>query len=74
MGICGGRARRRAARRKGYLFREGASGRKGMYAVVVPSLDLIIVNRLDGDLTKREIHKSQISRMVEMVVAAAPAN
>jgi hypothetical protein len=45
-----------------------------MYAVVVPSLDLIIVNRLDGDLTKREIHKSQISRMVEMVVAAAPAN
>jgi hypothetical protein len=29
---------------------------------------------LDGDLTKREIHKGQISRMVEMVVAAAPAN
>ena len=74
MGICGGRATRRAAHRKGYFFREGASGRKGMYAVVVPSLDLIIVNRLDGDLTKREIHKSQISRMVDMVVAAAPAN
>jgi CubicO group peptidase (beta-lactamase class C family) len=51
-----------------------AEGHLGQYAVVVPSLDLIIVNRLDGDLTKREIHKSQISRMVEMVVAAAPAN
>ena len=51
-----------------------AEGHLGQYAVVVPSLDLIIVNRLDGDLTKREIHKSQISRMVDMVVAAAPAN
>jgi CubicO group peptidase (beta-lactamase class C family) len=51
-----------------------AEGHLGQYAVVVPSLDLIIVNRLDGDLTKREIHKGQISRLVEMVVAAAPAN
>jgi hypothetical protein len=29
---------------------------------------------LGWDLTKREIHKGQISRLVEMVVAAAPAN
>jgi hypothetical protein len=42
--------------------------------VVVPSLDLIIVNRLDGDMTKRTIHKRQMARMVEMVVAAAPRN
>jgi hypothetical protein len=41
--------------------------------VVVPSLDLIIVNRLDGNMTKRKIDKRQMSRMVQMVVAAAPA-
>src|SRR5580704_3292586 len=34
-----------------------AEGHLGQYAVVVPSLDLIIVNRLDGDMTKRTIHK-----------------
>jgi CubicO group peptidase (beta-lactamase class C family) len=51
-----------------------AEGHLGQYAVVVPSLDLIIVNRLDGDLTKRKINKRQISQMVQMVVAAAPAN
>jgi len=51
-----------------------AEGHLGQYAVVVPSLDLIIVNRLDGDMTKRTIHKRQMARMVEMVVAAAPRN
>jgi CubicO group peptidase (beta-lactamase class C family) len=51
-----------------------AEGHLGQYAVVVPSLDLIIVNRLDGDMTKREIHKRQMSRFVQMVVAAAPGN
>jgi CubicO group peptidase (beta-lactamase class C family) len=51
-----------------------AEGHLGQYAVVVPSLDLIMVNRLDGEMTKLEIHKRQISRLVEMVVAAAPAS
>jgi CubicO group peptidase (beta-lactamase class C family) len=51
-----------------------AEGHLGQYAVVVPSLDLIIVNRLDGEMTRREIHKRQIARLVEMVVAAAPAS
>jgi CubicO group peptidase (beta-lactamase class C family) len=51
-----------------------AEGHLGQYAVVVPSLDLIVVNRLDGEMTKRKIDKRQISRMVQMVVAAAPAN
>jgi CubicO group peptidase (beta-lactamase class C family) len=50
-----------------------AEGHLGQYAVVVPSLDLIVVNRLDGDMTKREIHKRQISQLVQMVAAAAPA-
>jgi CubicO group peptidase (beta-lactamase class C family) len=51
-----------------------AEGHLGQYAVVVPSLDLIVVNRLDGDMTKREIHKREISRLVELVVDAAPAS
>jgi CubicO group peptidase (beta-lactamase class C family) len=51
-----------------------AEGHLGQYAVVVPSLDLIIVNRLDGEMTRRTINKREISRLVEMVVAAAPAD
>jgi CubicO group peptidase (beta-lactamase class C family) len=51
-----------------------AEGHLGQYAVVVPSLDLIVVNRVDGDMTKRTVHKRQIARLVEMVVEAAPAN
>jgi len=51
-----------------------AEGHLGQYAVVVPSLDLIIVNRLDDRLTKRTIHKRQIAHLVRMVVDAAPKN
>ena len=40
--------------------------------MVVPSLDLIVVNRVDGDMTKREVHKREIARLVELAVAAAP--
>jgi hypothetical protein len=42
--------------------------------MVVPSLDLIVINHVDWDMTKRTVHKRQIARTVEMVVAAAPAN
>jgi len=51
-----------------------AEGHLGQYAVVVPSLDLIVVNRVDESMTKRKVNKRQISRLVEMVVAVAPAN
>jgi len=51
-----------------------AEGHLGQYAVVVPSLDLIIVNRVDEDMTKRTVSKRQMSQMVRMVVAAAPPN
>jgi len=51
-----------------------AEGHLGQYAVVVPSLDLIIVNRVDEKMTKRTVHKRQIAQMVRMVVAAAPAD
>jgi len=56
-------------------FPEGsfwAEGHLGQYAVVVPSLDLVIVNRLDGDMTKRVIHKRQIARLVYLVVTSSP--
>jgi CubicO group peptidase (beta-lactamase class C family) len=49
-----------------------AEGHLGQYAVVVPSLDLIVVNRVDGEMTKRKIDKRQISKLVATVAAAAP--
>lgn len=51
-----------------------AEGHLGQYAVVVPSLDLIVVNRVDGNMTKRNVDKREIARLMGMVVAAAPAN
>lgn len=51
-----------------------AEGHLGQYAVVVPSLDLIIVNRVDEKMTKRTVHKRQMAQLVKMVVAAAPTN
>jgi CubicO group peptidase (beta-lactamase class C family) len=50
-----------------------AEGHLGQYAVAVPSLDLIVVNRVDGEMTKRTVSKRQMSRLVRMVAAAAPA-
>jgi hypothetical protein len=41
--------------------------------VVVPSLDLIVVNRVDGELTKRTVSKRQVAHLVRMAVSAAPA-
>jgi len=49
-----------------------AEGHLGQYAVVVPSLDLIVVNRVDDSVTKRAVHKPEIAHLVHMVVEAAP--
>ena len=51
-----------------------AEGHLGQYAVVVPSRDLVIVNRLDGKMTKSKVSKRQIAHLVQLVVAAAPAD
>ena len=51
-----------------------AEGHLGQYAVGVPSLDLIVVNRVDETLTKRTIHKRQMAQFVRMVADAAPKN
>ena len=50
-----------------------AEGHLGQYAVAVPSLDLVVVNRVDGEMTKRTVSKRQVAHLVRMVVAAAPA-
>lgn len=49
-----------------------AEGHLGQFAVAVPALDLIIVNRVDSRLTKRTVSKSQMAHLVHMVVDAAP--
>jgi hypothetical protein len=75
--IYGGRATRPAAGSRKFLFHEDVSGLKaisGQYAVVVLSLDLIVVNRGDGDMTKSTVQKRQIAHLVQMVMEAAPAN
>jgi len=49
-----------------------AEGHHGQYAVVVPSLDLIIVNRVDEQRTKNKVSKRHMAHFVRMVVDAAP--
>jgi CubicO group peptidase (beta-lactamase class C family) len=54
-----------------------AEGHLGQYAVVLPSLDLVIVNRVvDGRRGERvaqiSVSKRQVAHLVELVVSAAP--
>lgn len=51
-----------------------AEGHLGQYAVVLPSLDLIVVNLTDERMTEHTIHKRQMAHLVRMVVDAAPRN
>ncbi len=48
-----------------------AEGHLGQYAVVVPSLDLIVVNRVDSDETRAHVDKRQMAQLVWLVVRAA---
>jgi CubicO group peptidase (beta-lactamase class C family) len=49
-----------------------AEGHLGQYSVVVPALDLVIVNRVDSDMTKRTVGKREMAHLVRLVVEAAP--
>jgi CubicO group peptidase (beta-lactamase class C family) len=51
-----------------------AEGHLGQFAVVVPGKDLVIVNRVDGEETKRVVSKSQMAKLLRLVLEAAPAN
>jgi CubicO group peptidase (beta-lactamase class C family) len=56
-----------------YVFPPGSfwlEGHLGQYAVVVPSHDLIVVVRVEGDHPRKEIHKSEMAKLVKMVVEA----
>jgi CubicO group peptidase (beta-lactamase class C family) len=49
-----------------------AEGHLGQYAVVVPALDLVIVNRVDSDLTRRTVGKREMAHLVRLVQEATP--
>jgi CubicO group peptidase (beta-lactamase class C family) len=58
-----------------YRFPKGSfwlEGHLGQYAVVIPSLDLIIVNRIDGDKTKHTVDKRQMAHLVHTIVSVTP--
>lgn len=57
-----------------YTFPPGSfwlEGHLGQYAVVVPSHDLIVVVRVDGERTKAQVHKSQMAKLVRLVVESS---
>lgn len=47
-------------------------GNLGQYAIVVPQLDLIIVNRVDGSETEKKVNKRMMSELVSLILDAAP--
>lgn len=64
-----------SGRRSSIRFPKGsfwAEGHLGQYAVVVPSLDLIVVNRVDSNITRASVSKRQIAELVNKVLVAAP--
>jgi CubicO group peptidase (beta-lactamase class C family) len=57
-----------------YVFPPGSfwlEGHLGQYAVVVPSLDLIVVVRVAGDHPRKPVHKREMAKLVQLVVEAA---
>jgi CubicO group peptidase (beta-lactamase class C family) len=46
-------------------------GHLGQYAVAVPSLDMVVVVRIDSDITKKTIAKPQVAELMKLVAAAA---
>ncbi|WP_051888177.1 serine hydrolase domain-containing protein [Caballeronia sordidicola] len=50
-----------------------ADGNHGQYAVIVPSLDLVVVNRVDIRLTSKSMHQSNMERLVWLAESAEGA-
>jgi CubicO group peptidase (beta-lactamase class C family) len=62
-----------SGRRPEYVFPPGSfwlEGHLGQYAVVVPSRDLIVVVRVEGDRPTKVIHKRDMAKLVRMVFEA----
>ena len=51
-----------------------ADGHLGQYAIVVPSLDLVIVNRVDPKMTSRRVDERKREQLVSLIEAAAGAS
>ena len=51
-----------------------ADGYLGQYAVVVPSMNLVVVNRVDGRLTKKHMTQLDMERIVWMIESAGGAD
>ncbi|WP_233833801.1 serine hydrolase domain-containing protein [Paraburkholderia sp. ZP32-5] len=51
-----------------------ADGHLGQYAVVVPSLDLVVVSRVDARLTSKQIGQLKMEKLVWLVEAAGNAS
>lgn len=50
-----------------------ADGHLGQYAVVVPSLDLVVVSRVDSRLTSKHVGQLKMERLVWLIEAAGNA-
>jgi CubicO group peptidase (beta-lactamase class C family) len=50
-----------------------ADGNHGQYAVIVPSLDLVVVNRVDVRLTSKSMHQSNMEKLVWLAESAGGA-
>ncbi len=57
-----------------YAFPAGSfwlEGHLGQFAIAVPSRDLIVVVRVAGERPSKEVHKADVARLVQMVMAAS---
>ena len=50
-----------------------ADGNHGQYAVIVPSLDLVVINRVDVRLTSKSMHQSNMEKLVWLAESAGGA-
>jgi hypothetical protein len=48
-----------------------ADGHLGQYAIVVPSLDLVVVNRVDRGLTSKRVGERRKAKLLWLIESAA---
>ena len=53
------------------LYSYWADGHLGQYAIVVPSLDLIVVNRVDPRLTSKRVGEQRKAKLLWLIESVA---